>query len=109
MAKLALINGLPRMTTESSSVSIQDSSFLVVSSGASGLYEKNEADCTSGTPISIMGMSYTGDELEVYLNNTRLEDVIDYNWYGYGTKTQITFTFDLKTSDRIRCRIDRGA
>jgi hypothetical protein len=37
------------------------------------------------------------------------QDILDYNWYGSGTKTQITFTFDLKAGDRVRCRIDRGA
>lgn len=108
MSFLSLVNGLPRMTQESSSITIQDNSFLVVTSGATGLYQKNEADCTSGTPISIMGMSYSGDELEVYVNGQRAEDILDYNWYGSGTKTQITFTFDLKAGDRVRCRIDRG-
>lgn len=110
MAKLALINGIPRMTAESGSPIIYDEYLDVVVSGASGPNQINQASATTGTSITLpVSGTYIGLELEVYLNGTRVEDVIDYNFVGSGTKTQVAFTFDLVASDRVRFRVDRSA
>jgi hypothetical protein len=109
--KLQLVNKLPRMTAESSSgPTIYDEYLTVVSSGASGDHEINVADAEAGDSITLpLSGTYEGDELEIYYNNTRLEDVVDYNWVGSGTRTQISLTFNAKTGDRIRFRVDRNA
>ncbi len=107
---LRLINGIPRMVDESGTPTIYDDYLDVVTSGASGANEINVADSETGDPITLPnGGTYEGDELEVYLNGNRLEDVVDYNWQGSGTRTQIAFTFDLAVGDRVRFRVDRGA
>lgn len=109
--KLELINKLPRMTAESASgPTIYDDYLVVVQSGASGANEINLADVEAGDPITLPNSgTYEGNELEVYFNNTRLEDVVDYNWEGSGTRTQISLTFDAHVGDRIRFRVDRTA
>jgi len=108
--KLALVNGIPRMTEESSAPTIYDEHIDVVASGASGDNQINEASATTGSPITLPNSgTYEGQELEVYINGNRVEDVVDYNFVGSGTKTQVSFTFDLEVDDRIRFRVDRGA
>lgn len=108
--KLALINGLPRMVDESASPVIYDDYLKVVASGASGANEINLADVETGDNITLPNSgSYEGEELEVYLNGDRLQDVFDYNYVGSGTKTQISMTFDLEVNDILRFRVDRGA
>ena len=108
--KLALVNGIPRMIDESASPTIYDDYIDIVTSGASGPNQLNESSVTAGTPITLPNSgTYMGLELEVYFNGTRIEDVLDYNFVGSGTRTQVSFTFDLKATDRIRFRTDRGA
>ena len=106
MAKfLRLSNGVPRSFTESSGISIYDESLLVVASGA-GAGEIN-GPITAGTPVTLpASQTYTGAELEIYLNGDRIEDVIDYT---FTSSTQVTFTFDITVRDRLRFRIDRVA
>lgn len=109
MAKLALINGLPRMTAESAALpDIYDDYLTVVSSGASGANEINLADAEAGDNITLPNSgSYEGDDLEVYLNGNLLDVVFDYNYVGTGTRTQITLTFDAAVDDVIRFRKTR--
>lgn len=96
MAKLALVNGVPRMTAESA-VTIYDVDTVI---GGGGL--------TTGSALTLpSARTYTSAELEVYLNNVRLESVADYNYVGSGARTQISFTFDLVQGDVVRFRIDR--
>lgn len=65
------------------------------------------APVSTGTPITLpAGGTYTGDDLEVYLNSFRMEDVVDFNWLGSAPRTQISFTFDLVVGDDIRFRKD---
>lgn len=105
MAKLELVNALPRMKAESGSPTIYDETLEVVSSGA-GAGEIN-GPITSGTSITLpSSKTYTGDELEIYLNGDRLVPVFDYS---YDSSTQVSFTFELVVGDIIRFRIDRGA
>ena len=63
---------------------------------------------TTGTPITLpSGKSYFGDELEVFLNGQFLEPDIDFNIEGTGdSHTQISLTFDVNESERVRFRID---
>lgn len=61
----------------------------------------------TGTSVTIPGgQSYTGEQLEVYLNGQRLKLTDDYNSVS---STQVNFTFDLLVGDKVRYRIDRGA
>jgi len=99
MAKLALINGIPRMTAESASPVIYDETYTA---GPGGV--------TTGTPVTLpSSATYEGLELEVWWNGQRLEDVADYSYVGSIPRTQVSFTFDLLQGDAIRFRIDRSA
>lgn len=99
MAKfLQLVNGVPRMVSESSSLTIYDQSVTI---GAGGL--------ATGAPLTLPNsQTYTDYELEVYFNGQRVEDSLDYNFVGVAPRTQITFTFDLVQGDIVRLRIDRA-
>jgi hypothetical protein len=102
---LSLINGVARMIDESSSISIYDESLEVVASGA-GDGEIN-GPITAGTPVTLpASQTYTGEELQIFLNGNYLEDVIDYT---FTSSTQVTFTMDLEVGDIVRFRIDRAA
>lgn len=103
--KLAIVNALPRMTDESASPTIYDETLTVVASGA-GPGEIN-GPITAGTPVTLpSSKTYTGDELEVYLDGDRLTPIFDYT---FDSTTTVAFTFELKAGDVIRFRIDRGA
>jgi len=107
---LRLVSGLPRMVDESGTPTIYDDYLIVVESGASGANEINLADCESGDEITLPNSgTYDGDNLEVYFNGDRVQDVFDYNWVGTGTRTKITMTFSLNVGDKLRFRVDRGA
>ena len=102
---LRLINGVPRSKDESNSSAIYDESVVLVaaSPGAGEML----GPISTGTPITLpLGESYVAEELEVYLNGQRSEDVIDFN---FSSSTQVAFTFDLVVGDRIRWRKDRPA
>lgn len=107
---LRLYNGVPRSFpeqtfSEAAGIPIYDESVLVVASspGAGQML----GPITTGVPISLpLGASYVAEELEVYLNGQRLEDVVDFN---FTSSTQVAFTFDLVVGDRIRWRKDRPA
>ena len=97
--KLELVNGIPRMVVESGNISIYDESTEI---GGGGL--------STGSPLTLPNSGqYNSDELEVYLNGDRIENVIDYNYVGTVPRTQVSFTFDLEEGDRVRFRIDRNA
>lgn len=95
---LRLQNGVPRSFAEAGSPTIYDQGVDVAS------------PITAGTSITLpASQTYTDSELEVYLNGTRLESLLDYTYVGSPPRTQIQFTFDLVVNDHYRFRIDRGA
>ena len=96
MAKFTrLVAGVLRSFDESSSLTIFDDQVLIAS------------PVTTGTPVTLPGgQSYSGEQLEVYLNGQRLKLTDDYNSVN---STQVSFTFDLLVGDKVRYRIDRGA
>lgn len=97
--KLALVSGIPRMVDESASPAIYDESVVLVSNVNAGV---NYTLPNSG--------SYSGDELEVYLDGQVLDSGSDFNFVGAGpTRTQVAFTFNLIIGDNIRFRKIRGA
>ena len=97
MAKLALINGFPRMTVEAGATTIYDQESTIGTT------------LTTGSSFTLpASQTYSADELEVYVNNTRLTRVADYNFVGSIPRTQINFTFDLIVGDKVRVRIDRA-
>lgn len=102
--KLALVSGIPRMVDESASPTIYDETLEVVSSGA-GAGEIN-GPISAGTPVTLpSAKTYTGDELECYIDGDRLTPVFDYTFDSTST---VAFTFELKAGDVLRFRIDRG-
>lgn len=101
---LRLVNGVPKSFAESGSPAIYDTTLEIVASGA-GAGQLN-GPITSGTNITLpSSQTYTGDELQVYLNGLRLDNVFDYNTPN---STQINFTFGLVAGDIIRFYIDRN-
>lgn len=97
--KLELVNGVPKMVVEAGLVTIYDQSTTI---GSGGL--------TTGSPLTLpSSQTYDSEELEVYVNNIRLEDTVDYNYVGTAPRTQVSFTFDLEENDVVRFRIDRSA
>jgi hypothetical protein len=98
MAKLALVNGIPRMVAEASAVTIYDQTYDVVSG------------ITTGTSVTLPSSgTYTGEELEIRLNGVRMDSGIDYNFVGSPPRTQVAFTFDLVIGDQLNFRVDRPA
>lgn len=106
---LELINGVPRMRDETGgAITIYDESITIVASspGANELV----GPIVTGTPVTLpSSKTYDSNELEVYINGQRIEDVFDYNLVGSPPRTQVSFTFDLEIGDIIRFRIDRSA
>lgn len=95
---LRLQNGVPRSFVESGSPTIYDQGVDVAS------------PITAGTSLTLpASQTYDSKELEVYLNGTRLENVLDYTYVGSPPRTQIQFNLDLVVGDHYRFRIDRGA
>lgn len=106
--KLQLVNGIPKMIDESATPPIYDEYIDIVASGASGDNALN-VPVAAGTPITLPNSgTYISEELEVYIGGQRLEDFVDYNYVGTGVRSQISMTFDLEVSDRIRFRVDRN-
>ena len=102
--KLALVNALPRMVSESAAPTIYDENLEVVASGA-GAGQIN-GPISAGVSVSLPGgQTYTGDELEIYIGPDRLRPVLDYS---YASSTQVQFTFQLVVGDFLRFRIDRA-
>lgn len=83
-----------------------------ISATLPSIYDASEniaTTITSGTAHTLPSSgSYTGDELEVYFNGQVLDPTTDYSSVGTGTKTQISFTFNLLSGDHLRYRTIRG-
>lgn len=85
-----------RFRIEDSSVTIYDE---VIAVGAGGI--------TTGANITLPNAgTYSGNDLEVYLNGEFMEKDIDWGTVGTEPRTQIQMTFDLVEGDRLRLRID---
>jgi hypothetical protein len=104
MKFLSLSNGIPKLFDESGSIPIYDVSLLVVDSSPSA--GEILGPITAGDDITLPdGQTYVGEELQVFLNGIRLEQIRDYT---YVSSTQIDFTFELVPTDIIRFYIDRS-
>lgn len=94
---LRISNGAPRSFDEASSPTIYDETLNVNST------------ITTGTPVTLPASgTYDSAELEVYLNGQRLTVTEDYDYVGSPPRSQVTFTFDLISGDKVRFRRDRG-
>lgn len=94
---LRIVNGIPRQVDESASPVIYDEVVTI------------NTTITTGTSLTLpSSRTYDSAELEIYLNTQRLVPLVDYNYVGSVPRTQVSFTFDLLNTDRIRYRIDRG-
>ena len=94
---LRLVNGRPMLQDEAGITTIYDEIYAV------------SGTISTGTLVTLPNSgTYTANELEVRLNGMRLEPVFDYNYAGSAPRTQISFTFDLVDSDRVRFRVDRA-
>lgn len=98
---LRLTNGVPRSFAESGTPTIYLQPLDVVASGA-GANQIN-GPVIAGTAVTLPASgTYTSDELIVTFNGQYLDPTFDYNYVGGGpTRTQVSFTFDLKVGDRI--------
>lgn len=105
MAKFTrIVNGVLRSFEESGSPTIYDQTISIVASGA--VSPDLNGPVTSGTNITLpSSKTYTGDELQIFLNGLRLDDVLDYNTTS---STQIQMTFNLEAGDKLRFYIDRN-
>ena len=100
-----LTNGILKSFEEAGSSPIYDQTLEVVASGA-GAGQIN-GPITAGTNITLpLSQTYTGDELQVFVNGLRLTDGFDYSTPN---STQISFTFNIVVNDLIRFFIDRSA
>ena len=108
MAKfLRLVNGVPRQFDEASTISVYDEILTVVADSPSS--NEVEGPITTGSNVTLPNSGeYDSIELEVYLNGTRLNDVMDYNYEGSSPRTEVSFTFDLIVGDVLRFRVDRA-
>jgi hypothetical protein len=87
---VTIVDGVPRLAVDPG-VALYDQSYSVV------------APITSGTAITLPASeTYTGAELQVFLNGQLLDDTFDFNWVGSPPRTQITMTFDLVIGDVVR-------
>jgi hypothetical protein len=95
---LRIVNGYPRLFSESSTIPIYDQSVAIGST------------ITSGTSYTLpLSGTYQGEELEIMLDGQVLDSGPDYTFVGAGpTRTQVQFSFDLLTGDNLRFRIIRG-
>ena len=106
---LRLSNGLARSFPESSSSTIYDERLSIVSGAPA---DSNEATGPINAGVSVTlpnSGTYTGLELQIYLNGDRLEPVFDYTYVGSGSgKTQVQFTFGLVVLDTVDFVIQRA-
>jgi hypothetical protein len=88
---LTLVNGIPRMVASAAAPAIYD-------------HELTASNTSTGTPVTLPASgSFTGQELEVYLNGQRLEMSTDWAASGAGpTYTAVTFTFPLVLGDLVQ-------
>ena len=96
---LALVSGIPRMQT-------------VPASGSASVYDQTyipTGTIAAGTAVTIpLSMTYTSDELQVFVNGSKLNLLYDYAYVGTAPRTQVTFTFDLYVTDKVDFRIDNS-
>lgn len=96
--KLALVNGVPRMVTETALPTIYNSNYTV---GAGGI--------TTGVSVTLpSSQTYTSAELDIDLNGQALDPTVDFNYVGSPPRTQVSFTFDLVENDVLTFKIIRG-
>lgn len=108
--KLALVSGIPRMVDEAAAPAIYDSNIWVISdSDVESDHYRKASNMQSGDNVTLPDSgTYEGEELEIRLNGQRLRYLQDYIYVGSGTKTQVSFNFDMVVGDRIDFRVDRA-
>jgi len=85
---LKLVNGIPT-TTE------------YVPTVYSQAYNVN-SDLSSGVPVTLPSSgTYTSDELKVYVDGKRNYVTVDYSYVGSPPRTQVSFTYDVKSGSVI--------
>lgn len=99
------INGRIKAAPVAGGANPEETTLTVVSSGA-GANEIN-GPVTTGVLVTIPdSVTYENTDLQVFLNGQQLDIVDDYNYAGSGTRTQVSFTFDLEVGDEISFRVD---
>lgn len=105
---LTVVNGLPRMEPIDASLPTIYDEVLEVVSGTPANSNEVQGPVSAGTPVTLPNSGdYTGLELEIDLNGQDLVAVRDFNYVGSGTKTQVSFTFELVVTDELRFRKTR--
>lgn len=100
MAKvLTIVNGVPRMIEVVSGGAVYEEVIVIGSNYPNG-----------GFFTLPNSKTYSGKELEVYLNDGYLEAGEDYEYSGIApNRTQINVIIPLVNTDRLRFRIARNA
>ena len=63
---------------------------------------------SSGTPVTLPNSgTFTAGEAEVRVNKVPQTYLVDYIYEGSSPYTQISFTYDITTDDRVIIRINR--
>lgn len=105
---LTLVNGVGRMQAAPGTTTIYDQRLTVVTGTAANTNQVT-GPITSGVSITLPASgTYVGSELQIYLNGQEMESVADFNTVGTGTKTQISFTFQILVGDKIDFKTYRG-
>lgn len=106
---LRLVNGVARSFDESGTPTIYDERLTIVA-GAPANSNEMTGPVNAGVNVTLPDSgSYTGLELQIYLNGDRLESVADYAYVGGSPpRTQVQFTFGLVVGDAIDFVIQRA-
>ena len=98
MKVVTFVSGIPRSQTYiASSTSVYEADLEVSST------------ITAGTAVTLPSAeTYIDVELTIFLNGARLENTYDYTYVGSTPRTQVMFTFDLYSPDRLVFRKEIG-
>lgn len=94
------VNGVGRSFAESGTPTVYLQTIDIVAAAPVGNQLVGPILAGSNITLPASG-TYTGDELIVTLNGQYLDPVLDYNYVGSGSRTQISMTFDLIVGDRL--------
>lgn len=91
---LQLVNGVARMQTILPTIYDREETGLTITSGVA-----------HSLPIS---QTYNSTELHIIINGIVMNVIDDYNYVGSPPRTQVTFTFNIVSTDFLRYIIWRN-
>jgi hypothetical protein len=104
---LQLIGGLPVMTEVVVVGNTPLETVLDIIAGTPGNGNELQGPITAGVAMTIPdSITYSDIDLQVFLNGQQADPVKDFNYEGAGSRTQISFTFQLEVGDELTFRVD---